>query len=220
MARIVLPGIPHHVTQRGVRRMNVFMNDIDRRYYLKTMRKYGEKYSMSILTWCLMSNHIHLIAVPDEESSLANAIGNAHQAYTAMFNKRHGDKGYLFQGRFFSTPMDNPHFYSTVRYILRNPVRAGMVKDPLAYEWSSAPFNSGLTDRDPLISSNDRLDWVTHWSEYLAEDPSDIDDIRDCTRTGRPCGTDDFITYAEGVTGRTLRKRRPGPRPTSGKVSP
>ena len=220
MARVVVPESPHHITQRGVRRMTVFTNDIDRQYYLKVMKKYCEKYGVSILSWCMMSNHVHLIVVPAEESSLAYAIGNAHKAYTAVFNKLHGDKGYLFQGRFYSTPLDNPHFYSAVRYILRNPVRAGMLKDPLAYSWSSALFNAGIADSDPLVSSNERLGWVTHWGEYLAEDPADIADIRRCTRTGRPCGGEEFIQYAEDVTGRTLRKRRPGPSPTTNEVSP
>ncbi len=219
MARVVLPGVPHHVTQRGVRRMNVFDSDIDRKYYLKVMRKYCEKYGASVICWCLMSNHIHLIIEPSDESSLSQAVGNAHQAYTRKFNELHGDKGYLFQGRFHSTPMDRPHFYSAVRYVLRNPVRAGMVPDPFAYRWSSVLYNSGLADTDVLVKCNKRLAWVTHWDEYLSDDPEDIDDVRKCTRTGRPCGGDEFIRYAESVTGRRLAKAKPGPKPTRVKVS-
>jgi putative transposase len=190
--------------------MAVFTNDIDRHYYLKMMREYCEKYSLSILTWCLMSNHIHLIAVPAVEDSLAAAIGSAHKGYTASFNKRHEAKGYLFQGRFFSAPLDDPHLYAAVRYVLRNPVRAGMIGNALEYPWSSAPFNAGLVGSDPLVTSNERLSWIRHWNEYLAMDPTEIEEIRRCTRTGRPCGSDDFTAKAEQVTGRTLVKKKPG----------
>lgn len=190
--------------------MDVFSNDLDRNYYLKMMREYCEKYSLTILTWCLMSNHIHLIAVPAVEDSLASAVGSAHKGYSAMFNKLHDAKGYLFQGRFFSAPLDDTHFYAAVRYVLRNPVRAGMVSDPMQYRWSSVLFNSGLAGSDPLVISNERLAWIRHWNEYLAVDPTEIDEIRSCTRTGRPCGSDDFTAKAEQVTGRMLVKRKPG----------
>ena len=160
-----------------------------------------------------MSNHVHLIAVPAVKNSLAKAIGEAHKAYTATFNKRNNEKGFLFQGRFYSTPMDRQHFYAAVRYVLRNPVRAGIVEDPMDYRWSSVRFNSSRDEHDPLIETNEQLSWVTHWNEYLRSDPDEIDVIRDSTRTGRPCGGEDFISLAEKVTGRDLRKHHPGPQP-------
>jgi len=212
MARVVLPGIPHHVTQRGVRGMDIFRSELDRLFYLKMMKQYCNRYSLSIVTWCLMSNHVHLIAVPDEKRSLAKAVGEAHKGYTGTFNKRNNEKGFLFGGRFFSTPMDRQHFYAAVRYVLRNPVRAGIVEDPMEYRWSSVRFNAGREEQDPLIESNDRLNWVTHWEEYLKSDPEEIDVIRASTRTGRPCGGEEFLTLAETITGRDLRKHSPGPK--------
>lgn len=210
IARVVLPGVPHHVTQRGVRRMNVFTCDLERNYYLQAMRESCEERSVSILAWCMMSNHVHLVAVPSTESALANGIGGAHKAYTAVFNKLHQAQGYLFQGRFHSTPMDDAHLYAAVRYILRNPVRAGMIRAALDYRWSSARFNAGVIGFDPLVRSNERLTWIRHWEEYLASDPPEIDEIRRCTRTGRPCGSTDFTARAETLTGRALSRRKPG----------
>ncbi len=213
LARVVLPGVPHHIVQRGVRAMRIFENDQDRYFYLKILRKHTDKYGLKIVTWCLMSNHVHLIAIPESSNSLSAAMGNAHRAYSVTFNKRHDTKGFLFQGRFYSTPMDQTHFYAAVRYVLRNPVRAGLVVNPIAYLWSSALYNSGSIAEDALVKSNDLLDWIGHWDEYLSDDPREIKDLRLCTRTGRPCGDKEFIERAENISGRTLRKRKPGRKP-------
>lgn len=122
IARVVLPGVPHHVTQRGVRSMPVFLSDRDRLDYLRLLAAQGKKYGVSFLAWCLMTNHVHLIAVPKEVESLAHGIGEVHKRYTRMVNFREEVRGYLFQGRFFSCPLDERHLYSTVRYILRKEV--------------------------------------------------------------------------------------------------
>jgi len=199
--------------------MCIFESDPDRRFYLDMVAEHAARYGLQVISWCLMSNHVHLIGIPDRESSLAGAMALSHRAYSSVFNARHGTKGFLFQGRFYSAPMDPPHFYAAVRYILRNPVRAGMVRDALSWPWSSACFHAGCRNDDPLVTSRERLDWIHHWEEYLGSDPTEIDSIRACTRTGRPCGGEEFIRMAESATGRKLRKEKPGRKPRS-RVSP
>ncbi len=213
LARVVLPGIPHHVTQRGVRSMNIFTCNNDRCYYLEQLATYGKRYGLRFLCWCLMENHVHLIVIPEDEYSLAKGIGGAHKDYTRMFNFRQGAKGYLLQGRFFSTPLGAVHLFRAVQYILRNPVRAGKVDDAFDYHWSSARYHAGLTESDPLIDSEaDEFDFVENWKKFLSEDPQETDFIRKRTRTGRPCGDSSFVAEAELICGRTLRKQKSGPK--------
>ncbi len=213
--RIILPGIPHHVTARGVRSMNIFESDIDRNYYISLLAEYSEKYDLEILSWCLMSNHVHLIVVPGSEESLSKAIGEAHKVYSCSFNKRHDVQGALFQSRFYSAPMSLHHLYAGVRYVLRNPVRAGIVSNPFDYEWSSAAFHAGIREEDPLVLKSQILDSVDDWVSYLSEDPEDMEDIdllRKMTKIGRPLGDEQFIKTAEKITGRSIHKNLPGPK--------
>ncbi len=142
IARIILPNFPHHITQRGVRSLSVFHSDEDRREYLYLQKEQGERYDVSFISYCLMDNHIHLIAIPRNETGLAKAIGEAHRLYTRRINFREKVRGYLFQGRFFSCPLDNSHLYSAVRYVERNPVRAKIVKNAWDYNWSSAAYHA------------------------------------------------------------------------------
>jgi putative transposase len=101
-SRLVVPGYPHHIVQRGVRSMNIFADDNDRRAYLSFMAEEADRFGVSFLAWCLMTNHVHLIAQPEEVDSLTRAIGEAHRRYTRMKNFAEGVRGYLFQGRFSS----------------------------------------------------------------------------------------------------------------------
>lgn len=144
MARVVIPGLPHHITQRGVRRMNVFFSDEDRTEYLKHLAEQGERFGVTYLAWCLMTNHAHLIAIPEEEQSLARGIGEAHRKYTRYVNFREGWRGYLFQGRFHSFPLEAAYLLAALRYVLRNPVRAGIARRPWDYPWSSAKWFVGV----------------------------------------------------------------------------
>ncbi len=109
LARVVLPGVPHHITQRGVRSINIFSSDEDRTYYLELLRSASEEFGMSVLSYCLMNNHVHLLVVPERETSLSNGIGMVHRHYSRMVNFRENTRGYLFQGRFFSCPLDDRH---------------------------------------------------------------------------------------------------------------
>ncbi|MFQ5805591.1 MAG: transposase [Phycisphaerae bacterium] len=212
IARVVVPGVPHHLTQRGVRSLAVFFADEDRQTYLRLLSEQGKRHGVQFLAYCLMTNHVHLIALPAAEPSLARAVGEAHRRYTRQVNLEQGVRGYLFQGRFFSCPLDEVHLLTAVRYVERNPVRAGMVKRAWDYAWSSARFHVGLRETDDLIRDRNLLGLVPDWRAFLGmeEDSTQVEFLRGKTRTGRPCGSDAFIKRAERLTGRKLLAKPPG----------
>lgn len=201
IARIVLPDVPHHVTQRGVRSMNVFYSPDDYRLYKELMREQCERFGVKIIAYCLMTNHVHLIAVPSTEESISRAIGEAHRLYTRAINFRLKVRGYLFQGRFFSTPLDEQHLFAALRYVEQNPVRAGILRDSWKYPYSSARFHIGEEPADPLLSEYSLLGQVEDWKAFLETAPSEIDMIREKTRTGRPCGDESFYQKIREDTG-------------------
>jgi len=141
IARVVAPGYPHHVTQRGNRRQRTFFGAADYRAYLALMAEWCASQKVRILAYCLMPNHVHLVAVPREARGLARAIGGAHRRYTRRINFRKRWRGYLWQGRFGSCVMDRKHCLAAARYIERNPVRAGLVTRAWKWPWSSAAAN-------------------------------------------------------------------------------
>ena len=187
IARIVVPGLPHHVTQRGVRRMRIFFSDDDREEYLQLLAEQGERFGVKYLAWCLMDNHVHLVAAPSEEASLAKGIGEAHKRYSRMINFREGWRGYLLQGRFFSCPLEGSYAVAAIRYVLRNPVRARRCSQAWDYRWSSARWLVGIQDTDPLAIRSPLLDEVDDWRGILQTDPEEAMDLRKHTRTGRRC---------------------------------
>jgi len=213
LARVVLPRYPHHVTQRGVRSMEIFQGDDDRLEYLQLLRQQGDRFGLRFLSYCLMDNHVHLVAVPEKEDSLARAIGEGHRLFTRMVNFRQGVKGYLFQGRFFSCPLDQDYLYACVRYVERNPVRVIKgIKYAWDYKWSSARYHVGLSKNDPLIGDMDMLEEIDDWRYFLSEENDNPDFLRAQTRSGRPCGNKTFYEKAEILTGRTLLPQKPGPK--------
>ncbi|UCF10341.1 MAG: transposase [Candidatus Bipolaricaulota bacterium] len=214
IARVVIPGCPHHVTQRGVRRMEVFFGRRDRPDYLKLLRRFSRMHGITYLAWCLMPNHIHLLAIPEDESSLARGLGEAHKQYTKRINKRHGCSGYLFQGRFYSCPVAPEALIAVTRYILRNPVRAHLVCHAWEYPWSSAAWLIGAIDHDPLVEERGPLLEVDDWTGLLEEDDpmESRKEIRTRTRAGRPLGPEAFVRRLERQTGRVLRPRKRGPK--------
>ena len=210
IARVVLPGIPHHIMQRGVRSMDIFFSDADRRDYLKMLQEQGEKHGLTFLAWCLMSNHVHLIVIPEHVRSFAKGIGEAHKAYTRMVNFRQRARGYLFQGRFASCPLGEGHFFAALKYVLRNPVRAGIVRHPSDWPWSSARWHLRIRDLDPLARHHSLLEGIEDWEAFLSKETGDVELLRSYTRTGRPLGGSEFVSLTERITGRDLAKRRPG----------
>ena len=215
LARIVVPGLPHHITQRGVRRMDVFFSDDDRTEYLKQLADQGERFGVKYLAWCLMANHVHLIAIPAEESSLARGIGEAHRRYTRYVNFREGWRGYLFQGRFHSFPLEGRYLLAAVRYVLRNPVRVGIARRPWDYQWSSAKWFVGEKAHDPLAIPSDMLADIADRRSFLLQEEDCLPELRGHARTGRPLGSESFLTHLEKLTGRRLLPRKPGPKARS-----
>jgi len=143
-ARVVFEGVGHHITQRGNYRQNVFEDDSDKRKYVEFIREYSEKYGMKIYAYCLMSNHVHFIAAPVKEDSLAMTFKYANMRYSSYFNRKNKRSGHLWQGRFYSCPLHFEHALEALRYVERNPVRAKMVELPWEYEWSSAREHVGF----------------------------------------------------------------------------
>jgi len=139
-ARAVLPGCTHHVTQRGSNRQDVFFVDDDRRTYLELLRQEADRHGLRVLGYCLMTNHVHLIAVPRDEESLAKAVGRTHFRYTQYVNRLHGRSGHLWQNRFYSCVLDEPHYWEAMKYIERNPVKATLVEKAEQWPWSSFRF--------------------------------------------------------------------------------
>ena len=137
IARVIAEGMPHHITQRGNRRQQTFFSEDDYKAYLELMAEWCEKYDVQIWAYCLMPNHIHLIAVPSKKETLRLAIGEAHRRYTRRINFSKGWRGHLWQERFHSFVMDEHYLLATVRYVERNPVAARLCRHPRDWRWSS-----------------------------------------------------------------------------------
>jgi putative transposase len=212
-ARVVVPSVPHHVTQRGNRRQDVFFREGDYQAYLRLMREWCDKEAVAIWAYCLMPNHVHLVAVPETEAGLARAIGEAHRRYTRQVNFREDWRGYLWQGRFASCPMDEQYLLAAVRYVERNPVRARKAKHAWDYRWSSAAAHVQGED-DVLVKVRPMLGRVADWAEYISQEPteSEASALRLHNRTGRPLGSDGFVEHLERLLGRRLKPQKPGPK--------
>lgn len=227
MARVVIPGCPHHVTQRGNRGEDVFFGEADRLRYLVLLGEYCQKHGLAIQAYCLMSNHVHLVAVPREEASLGAAMKPLHMRYAQYVNWSRQTAGRLWQGRFFSCPLDDEHLWAAVRYVERNPVRAELVSHAEDYRWSSAAAHCGTCDNAIVTDPCGMTTQMTpqQWSQWLRESWEDQEQmssrLRRCTRTGRPAGKADFVTRIETLVGRVLRANNVGrprnPQPTTDK---
>jgi putative transposase len=212
--RLVVPQVPHHVTQRGVRRMQVFFREEDYGWYRRCLRAKAELYGVSIWAYCLMPNHVHLVAVPSDEHGLARALAETHCAYARRVNEGCGWRGHLWQERFWSCPLDEPYLQAVTRYVLRNPVRAGLVPAAVAWPHSSARAHLGL-GTDELIDTEPLAERIEDWSRFLAE-PSrgEIDrTVRRYVSTGRPLGDAEFVAEVARRTGRDLSLGKPGRKP-------
>jgi putative transposase len=221
LARIVIPGVAHHVTQRGNRRQEIFFSEEDYAAYRALVAEACAGAGVRCLAWCLMPNHVHLILVPSDADGLRAALAEAHRRYTLRINRSKGWTGYLFQGRFASYPMDDAHLMVALRYVELNPVKAGLVARAEDWPWSSARAHvggrrDGLTDLDALAGLH------RNWRAMLRHglEAGDLADeavaaIEAHQRTGRPWGGASFIERLEEMTGRTLKRQKPGPRPRS-----
>jgi putative transposase len=213
IARVVVAGLPHHITQRGNRRQQVFFSDDDKRSYLDYLLVYAKTIGIHFWAYCLMDNHVHLVAVPDAEDSFASGFSEAHRRYTRMINFREGWRGYLWEGRFKSCPLSESHLYAAIRYVERNPVRAGIVKNAWDYPWSSARAHV-FKHKDPLLDDNFVISEIKDWKAFLSQNDSqdDVCSFKAHINNGRPLGDDSFVAELEITTGRSLHKQKPGPK--------
>lgn len=214
LARIAMVNVAHHVTQRGNARQFILTCEDERAVYLNLLRKYVELYELSLLGYCLMSNHVHLVAVPHRADSLALALKQTHGRYASYWNATHRLSGHVWQGRFYSCPLDNDHLWMALRYVELNPVRAGLVSQAELWPWSSAMAHCGGAEEDTLLEMSE---WRRHWSQeswkqYLGEGEkeAEIVAIRQCTHTGRPLGAASFVHSLEEVTQRRLAPQKGG----------
>ncbi len=211
LARLVIPGLPHHITQRGNRRQQTFFNDGDYAAYMELMANWCREEGVEVWSYCLMPNHVHLIASPKTENGLRRAIGEAHRRYTRRINFRENWRGYLWQGRFASFVMDEPYLLAAARYVELNPVRAELVADAAEWPWSSARAHlSGRDDRlakvAPLLAMVD--DWRGFLNSAIREE--ELLDLREHGRTGRPLGNATFLEQLEAIVGRVLKPQKGG----------
>ena len=223
IARAVLPGCPHHVTQRGNYGQPVFSDDDDCHQYLRWLIEYKSKYGLLVWAWCLMPNHVHLICLPWQAESLASTLRDTHMRYANYKNRKENRRGHLWQGRYYSCALGGNHLWAALRYIERNPVRARIVRRAEQYSWSSARAHvRGRPDGilDDGLSMEEMFDVPTRdWRRWLSEpdDENELRILRSASMTGRPIGSPNFVRKAEALLGRRLHALKWGRPKKSGK---
>jgi REP-associated tyrosine transposase len=214
IARVVVPGVLHHITQRGNNRQDVFLTDDDREFYLNLLKKRSRQDGLEVLGYCLMTNHVHLLVRPAAAESLARTLGRTHFTYAQRFNFEHARSGHLWQSRYCSCPAEEGSRFAILRYIEQNPVRAGIVGHAWKYPWSSAAVHVGERTGSGLVDTSgwSRLTSPDDWRRFLqeTEDPVQVAEIRRRTLVGRPFGSTKFVGRIEALLGRPLKPRPVG----------
>ncbi len=171
---------------------------------------------LGLVGYCLMSNHVHLIAVPHTPEALAQALKQAHGRYATYCNARRASSGHVWQGRFYSCPLDEAHLWEALRYVELNPVRANMVASAEQWGWSSGRVHCGTSSASAILEMGHWAKrWtVIEWQRFLAEGTSESEAsaLRQCTHTGRPLGKEEFVAQLEKATLRPLTPQK-GARP-------
>jgi putative transposase len=202
LARVVAAGVAHHITQRGNARRVVFDSDGDRVVYLDLLRRCSMLHRCALVGYCLMSNHMHLIAVPGRADSLPLTLRDTHGLYATYLNGRQCASGHVWQGRYFSCPLDRSHLWAALRHVERNPVRAGMVARPDEHAWSSAGAHCGGLDERGLVDLDFwKAEWTeASWRRFLSEqtDEAEMERIRTNTHSGRPLGSGNSCAKLSG----------------------
>ncbi|MCC6698805.1 MAG: transposase [Candidatus Hydrogenedentes bacterium] len=213
-ARIVIPGMPHHVAQVGNNRQDVFFGDEDRVTYLELFREQCKKYGVRVLGYCLLPNHVHFVAVPAREDSLNLAVGRTHLKYAQYINRLYDRSGHLWQGRFQSCALDDAYTVAAMRYIESNPVRAKITRVPWTYRWSSAAAHCGAPDTSGLLDLRMWKSYVkgTIWKDVIAQQDEEeaLIALRRNTQTGYPLGHASVIGRLERALDRRLRPQPVG----------
>jgi putative transposase len=212
MARVVVPELAHHVTQRGNARREVFFSPQDRQVYLGLLQEYSAYYALRILGYCLMTNHVHLVVVPGHERSLAGTLREVHGRYARYRNAVERGSGHLWQSRYYSCAFEGVRLASVMRYVELNPVRAGIVKSAGDFAWSSALMHLGGADALRLLDLETwRREWSPEeWSQWLGGAAEEAAAIREATHTGRVLGSERFVAELERKLERQLAPGKPG----------
>ena len=207
IARAVAAGFPHHVVQRGNNRADVFFNPDDRAVYLFLLKRYSEKWNTPIICYCLMTNHVHLLAKPYLEESLQKMMQGVTLCYTQHINRKYGRTGRLWESRYNSSIIDQEaYLWAVARYIEQNPARAAIVENPQDYPYPSAAAHFGLVQ--DAVLGEDLFPWTQRddYIEFIRSSipVGEVEEIRQNARTGRPLGTEKFVTGIERRLGKRL----------------
>ena len=215
LPRFVLPGHPHHITQRGNRRERTFFEPADYALYLDLLAEAADRAGVAIWSYCLMPNHVHIIAVPSDADGLRRTFRHVHRHYTGYVNARLRVTGHLWQGRFSSVAMDEPHLVTALRYVALNPVRAKLVARAEDWDWSST--RALVAGRDNhVVTVAPALARVGDFAAFLRE-PFDealtYAALRKAESVGRPVGSPHWLADMEALTGLKLTPGKRGPKP-------
>jgi putative transposase len=207
--RQIIAGVPHHIVHKGNNGTPIFKDDLDRHSYLSLLKDRCDRYDLEIHGWCLMLNHVHLVATPGNAESIQNAVGQAHNLHSRRFNKKYDRTGHLWQSCYYACALDESHFIRSLIYVDKNPVEAGLVENPWQYPWSSAGIHYGNRDGTgtDLVNTDS---WLKISEEYGFLDLvwSDMDDfaevLRRHTASGKPLGDKEFFKRAAQIVPGTL----------------
>ncbi len=214
LARLVVPGLPHHVTQRGNGRARTFFDDADFSLYRNLLAENCRAAEVAVWAWCLMPNHVHLILVPADADGLRRALAATHRRYAGVLQARRKRTGHFWRGRFGSVAMDEEHLAAAVRYVSLNPVRARLVGRAQEWRWSSV--RAHLSGRDDGVTTlAPVLERFAPFRAFLEEPPDRdaVERLRAAESIGRPLGSRAFVARLEKLSGRTLRPAKRGPKP-------
>jgi putative transposase len=217
-ARVVAEGVAHHITQRGNARRYILETEAERLIYLDLLHHGSKRYGVALIGFCLMSNHVHLIAIPRKVDSLARTLKDAHGRFAAYWNTVNRSGGHVWQGRYYSCPLDEIHLWEALRYTELNPVRASLVQSATDWVWSSASAHCGAAPAPECLELGQwEQRWsCADWSDFLQspQENSSRSSIRDCTFSGRPLGSTEFIRTLEKQAHRPLTPQKRGPKPS------
>ncbi len=215
LSRVVIPGVPHHVTQRGNRRERTFFEEGDYQLYLDLLAQAARAARVEVWAYCLMPNHVHLIVTPSDEDGLARTFRKVHRHYTGFINARMRTTGHLWQGRYGSVAMDEGHLISALRYVALNPVRARLAARAQDWRWSSTAAHIA-GQGDGVVTVEPALERVGDFAAFLDQDFDEAGayaPLRKAELIGRPVGAAEWIAQMEAQTGMTLAPGKRGPRP-------
>jgi putative transposase len=212
LARIVIPGIPHHVTQRGNGRQQTFFTDDDYAFYRNLLRKYCAEHDVAIWGWVLMPNHVHLILVPETQDSLRAALSKVHRAYAGHIHAREKRTGHFWQGRFGCVAMDEVHLAAAVPYVVLNPVRALLVARASDWRWSCVHAHLNPRKGDGMTETAPIAERFRDFAQIIrvGEDEALSGALRRAETVGRPLGDDAFMAHIAASTGRDPRPAKRG----------